>query len=69
VEIPERFFERLPNEALSVLREILAHDPRPAYQEDALRVYGMEFRDIEVKFSVADGVLTVLDLISGIGSS
>lgn len=52
-----------PAEKLDTLREILAEDPRPAYQKDADRVYGFKFAGFEVKFKVQDEVLSVLDLI------
>ena len=44
------------------VRGVLAQDPRPSYQEDPTRVYGMAFGGLEVKFSVQDGVLTVLSV-------
>ena len=37
---------------LEVLREILASDPRPHYQDDPDRVYAFEFAGKEVKFRV-----------------
>ncbi len=40
----------------------LAHDPRPTYQNDPDRVYGMDFAGHNVRFTVADGVLTVVDI-------
>ena len=43
----------------AILRDLLAQDPRPAYQNDPSRVYGMEFGEYEVQFSIADKVLTV----------
>ena len=39
---------------------VLACDPRPRYQEDPERVYGLSFAGRNVKFTVKDGVLTVL---------
>ena len=39
---------------------VLACDPRPRYQEDPERVYGLAFAGRNVKFTVKDGVLTVL---------
>ena len=33
--------------------------PRPSYQDDPARVYGMRFAGYEVRFTVAEGVLTV----------
>ena len=38
---------------------MLSGDPRPSYQEDPERVYGMKFAGYEVGFTVADSVLTV----------
>ena len=45
-------------EALSAL---LALDPRPAYQDDPDRVYGLPFGGREVHFRVDRNVLTVID--------
>ena len=41
------------------LRGVLENDPRPSYQHDPERVYGMEFSGLEVHFVVDDAVLTV----------
>lgn len=43
------------------LEALLALDPRPAYQEDPERVYGMPFGGKEVHFRVDNGILTVID--------
>lgn len=43
------------------LEALLALDPRPAYQEDPERVYGMPFGGKEVHFRVENGILTVID--------
>ena len=56
VEIPEEFLEFLPEEKRDPLRAVLAQDPRPSYQEDPDRVYGMEFAGYEVKFTVSPSV-------------
>jgi hypothetical protein len=42
---------------------VLAQDPRPRYQKDPDRVYGFGFAGLEVRFSVADGVLTVWEIM------
>ena len=41
------------------LIEVLENDPRPAYQDDASRIYGMRFSDFEVKFTVDGDTLTI----------
>lgn len=43
----------------AALRGVLAHDPRPSYQSDPERMYGVAFAGKNVKFTVEDGVLTV----------
>ena len=59
VEIPEELLGILPEEKRDPLRVVLAQDPRPSYQEDPDRVYGMEFAGYEVKFTVSEKVLQV----------
>ena len=44
---------------------VLAQDPRPPYQDDPDRVYGFGFAGLEVRFRVADGVLTVTEIAAG----
>ena len=41
---------------------VLAEDPRPPYQENPDRVYGMAFGGLEVRFTAAEGLLTVRDV-------
>ena len=42
---------------------VLAQDPRPQYQDDPERVYGMAFAGLEVKFRVAGERLTVTEIV------
>lgn len=44
------------------LTELLSQDPRPAYQDDPTRLYGLTYSDHEVHFRVADGTLYVENL-------
>jgi len=44
------------------LEEVLALDPRPSYQNDPERVYGMAFQGHNIHFTVAGSVLTVIDI-------
>lgn len=53
---------RLPESKRQALLDVLAEDPRPSYQEDADRIYGFVFAGREVRFSVADGALTVREI-------
>ena len=62
VEFPEALLSKVPPQYRAPLREILAQDPRPAYQQDPLRVYGFPFADLEIRFSVEGERLTVLSV-------
>ena len=44
----------------AALREILSQDPRPAYQNDPERVYGMNYKDMNVRFRVEEGTVFVI---------
>lgn len=46
----------------TLIDEVLAQDPRPAYQDDPARVYGVRLHDCNVRFSVAAGTATVLEI-------
>ena len=59
VECEEALLEKLPKGKQAGLLECLADDPRPSYQEDNARVYGMRFGDFEIKFTVDKDTLTV----------
>ena len=63
VEFPEELLAKVPDEKRSALAGVLAGDPRPSYQDDPDRVYGFGFAGFEVKFRVANGVLTVCDIV------
>ena len=63
-ELPQELEERIAPDKREALRGILAGDPRPSYQNDPERVYGVRYADYNVKFTVKDGILTVVDIIS-----
>ena len=62
VDCSAELLARVDEGKRDALLGVLAHDPRPRYQDDPERVYGMAFGGYEVKFRVADGVLTVTDI-------
>lgn len=62
VVVPDEVAQRLPSDTLAALRQVLALDPRPAYQHSPEKVYGFPFDGFEVQFTVLDGVLTVIGL-------
>ncbi len=59
VNLPEHLRRQLPPETAQALEGVLAQDPRPPYQKDPARSYGLSFAGWQVHFHVADGVLTV----------
>lgn len=59
VECPPELWETVPAAERDGLRGVLENDPRPSYQHDPERVYGMEFSGLEVHFVVDGAVLTV----------
>lgn len=54
--------EKIPAEKLAGLIDCLAEDPRPSYQDEPERIYGMSFGGYEIKFRVAGETLTVLHI-------
>ena len=59
VTVPPELLERVPAEKRAALTGVLAQDPRPSYQDDPERVYGMTFAGLEVRFRVKGEELTV----------
>ena len=59
VHIPEEFVEKIPEEKRQAVIGVLAQDPRPSYQDDPERVYGMSFGGMEIKFKVDGDQLNV----------
>lgn len=49
-------------ESLEALTRVLALDPRPQYQDNPEKVYGMPYEGYDIRFTVTDGTLTVVDI-------
>lgn len=62
VDFPDAMLQQVPEHHRKSLIEVLAHDPRPQYQKDPERIYGIAFGDLEVKFKVEERLLTVLQV-------
>ncbi|MDD5949766.1 MAG: tRNA (N6-threonylcarbamoyladenosine(37)-N6)-methyltransferase TrmO [Lachnospiraceae bacterium] len=62
VEFPQKLLEQIPPEKQKALIGVLEQDPRPSYQEDPERRYGVEFLNYDVRFNVRDGILTVCEI-------
>ena len=59
VEIAQDILEQINPHKREALVGILREDPRPSYQNDPDRIYGVNYAGMNVKFTVAQGVLTV----------
>ena len=62
VEFPPELLEKVPEPARAGLLGTLEQDPRPRYQDDPGRVYGMGFAGVDVRFTVDGEVLTVVEV-------
>ena len=62
VIIPGEIRDSFPEEHLSGLIEVLSLDPRPSYQNDPERIYGLSFAGYNIKFKVSGDELTVINV-------
>ncbi len=63
VIFPEELARRLPEELRRAAYEVLAQDPRAAYNKTPGYMYGLAFAGYDLRFTVEDNVLTVKDVI------
>lgn len=63
VVVPPEMEAALGADATAVLRQVLALDPRPHYQNDANKTYGMPFEGRDVRFTVQGNMLTVVEIV------
>lgn len=59
VDCPSNCLSLIPKQYQTVLIEILAQDPRPSYQNDPTRIYGMKYAGMNVKFYVDGDTLHI----------
>ncbi len=62
VDFPPELLARIPEEKRAPLIAVLAEDPRPGYQHEDGRVYGLSFAGFDVHFTVADRRAVVSDV-------
>ena len=63
VDFPQALLAQVPQGQREALLGVLAQDPRPAYQNDENRVYGFAYGCFDVRFTVRDGTLTVVEIV------
>ena len=62
VEFDGELINSVPDEIKTALCDLLAEDPRPSYQNDSKRVYGLSFSGYEIGFTVDKKTLKVIKL-------
>lgn len=62
VFIPDVLLEKVPEDLRETLYGVLKGDPRPSYQNDPERIYGFVFGKMDIRFKVAENMLTVCDV-------
>ncbi|MBQ7038112.1 MAG: tRNA (N6-threonylcarbamoyladenosine(37)-N6)-methyltransferase TrmO, partial [Clostridia bacterium] len=62
VDFPDALLCRIEEDKRKTLIALLEQDPRPSYQRDDERVYGMTYGKWEIRFRVKDGKLTVTEV-------
>ena len=62
VNIGDDLLKKIPENKRESLLGVLSHDPRPSYQKDSDRIYGLNFSDLDVRFQIHDNILTVVEI-------
>ncbi len=63
VDFPEELLKKLPADHRTAAVDVLSHDPRPSYQNDPERIYGMRFGSKDIRFRVDGKLLTVVEVL------
>lgn len=61
VDFPEAHLKKLPVGKQDAAKSVLSHDPRPSYQRKPGRIYGLDFAGFNIRFTVEEDILTVID--------
>lgn len=64
VDFPAHLLKMLPNNKQAALIGVLSQDPRPSYQKDPDRIYGLPFAGFDVRFRVDADTVYVTDVIN-----
>lgn len=62
VQVPYNLLDKIPEDKRPALLGVLSHDPRPSYQQDTDRTYGLTFAGFNIRFTVCEDTLTVTDI-------
>lgn len=62
VEIPNHLQAAIPQEHRQSIIQLLSQDPRPAYQNNPTKVYGVTYANLNIRFTVNNGILSVVEV-------
>lgn len=62
VDFPAHLLEKLPESKRTAAIGVLSHDPRPSYQRNPNRTYGLTFAGFDIRFTVKDNTLYVKEV-------
>ena len=62
VEISDELLELLPEANRETIINLLSQDPRPAYQNDPEKVYGVTYGGQNIRFKVSNNTLNVIEI-------
>jgi len=62
VNFPQDLLSRLPADKQDAAIAVLSHDPRPSYQRKPGRIYGLCFAGFDIRFTVEEDTLTVVEI-------
>ena len=62
VDFPPQLLAQIPEDKREATIGVLSHDPRPSYQKQADRIYGLNFAGFDIRFQVTGDLLTVIDI-------
>ncbi len=65
VEFAENIKEKLTETQIQNITELLSLDPRPSYQNDEERIYGLAFENLQIKFKYKEEKIIVIDILRG----
>jgi hypothetical protein len=63
VTFPDELLNLVSKDKQEALIGVLSEDPRPTYQNDRTRRYGLSFDKYDVRFYVDDDTLTVVEVV------
>ena len=63
VQFPQHLLDKIPQDKQAAAIGVLSHDPRPSYQKQADRIYGLNFAGFDIRFQVNGDTLTVLEVL------